>query len=559
VHGVTHVIEDHSTTSSAHTTSSASGRPHRSRAATAAGIVFVVAVVVAFPLFLVRGHHQWFFLDEWDFLAGRQIGSAHDLFRPHNEHWSTLPIIVYRFLWQVAGLRTYVPYQIVIVALHLTAAVLLRRIMRRAGVGPWVATAAAGLFVLLGSGRQDIVWAFQIGFTGSLVCGLGHLILADHDGPPNRRDALGIGLGLLGLLCSGVGVTMTVIVGLAVFIRRGWRAALLHTAPLAAVFGVWYVAIGSDAYAKAHGTLPDTLRFGRAAFTNAFAKMGQLPGVGVALAILLVVGIVLAWSPLSVARFRRQAAAPLALLAGAAVFLLIAGYGRSAFGPLFARESRYVHLVAAMTLPAIAVAADAVVRRWPVALPVVLVLLLIGVPGNIAAIDPSGRDRITLGSPTFILTVPRSPFAPRVPRSVHPDPGGAEDVTIGWLLDGVRSGRVPRPEETTPDDEARATLGLVLEQTDDDVAARDCRAITEPVRVDVRTGDVFVLRSGTLAARVAGSDLGPTAARVLVPSGGRTIRVVGGPLKMTFGPSSARSVFAGSSAADRLVLCRGVA
>jgi hypothetical protein len=37
-------------------------------------------------------------------------------------------------------------------------------------------------------------------------------------------------------------------------------------------------------------------------------------------------------------------------------------------------------------LPALAVGADALVRRWRAALPVVLVLLVIGIPGNIDAI-----------------------------------------------------------------------------------------------------------------------------------------------------------------------------
>ena len=110
-------------------------RRRRSTAASVAGLVFVAAVVVAFPLYLVRGHDQWFFLDEWDFLAARSLTNIDSLLRPHNEHWSTLPIIVYRVLWQLFGLRTYLPYQVIIVSLHLTAAVLLRRIMRRAGRG----------------------------------------------------------------------------------------------------------------------------------------------------------------------------------------------------------------------------------------------------------------------------------------------------------------------------------------------------------------------------------------------------------------------------------------
>ena len=70
----------------------------------------------------------------------------------------------------------------------------------------------------------DIVFAFQIGFDGSLVCGLAHLILADHDGPFDRRDAAGLAFGVLGLLCSGVAVTMTIVV--SVFSQRSSSSRL---------------------------------------------------------------------------------------------------------------------------------------------------------------------------------------------------------------------------------------------------------------------------------------------------------------------------------------------
>ena len=105
-------------------------------------LAFVAVLVLAFPLLLILGSEQWFFLDEWDFLAGRAAFDLGDLFRPHNEHWSTVPILVYRLLWSAFGLTTYVPYQAVVVALHLTAAALLWFVMRRSGVHPWIATLA---------------------------------------------------------------------------------------------------------------------------------------------------------------------------------------------------------------------------------------------------------------------------------------------------------------------------------------------------------------------------------------------------------------------------------
>ncbi len=184
------------------------------------------------PLMLWWDRGTWFQLDDWDFLAARTGGNLGDLFRAHYEHWMTLPIVAYRLMWQLVGLHSVAPYQLLVIVGHLTVAALLRVVMRRAGVGPWLATAAATLFVFFGAGAENILVAFQITFVFALAFGLAHLLLADHDGPVDRRDWFGLLAGLAGLMCSGVAVSMVIVVGYATLLRRGWRIALLHTAPL---------------------------------------------------------------------------------------------------------------------------------------------------------------------------------------------------------------------------------------------------------------------------------------------------------------------------------------
>ena len=71
---------------------------------------FVAIVAAAFLLYMLLARDQWFFQDDWDFIANRDGGSFRDLMRPHNVHWSTLPIVVYRGLFQIFGLNTYRPY-----------------------------------------------------------------------------------------------------------------------------------------------------------------------------------------------------------------------------------------------------------------------------------------------------------------------------------------------------------------------------------------------------------------------------------------------------------------
>lgn len=91
-------------------------------------------------------------------------------------------------MYWLVGLRSYAPYHVLAIGLHLKAAALLRVIMRRAGVVPWISTVPASLIAFFGTASQEILWAFQIAFSGALVLGLVQLLLADHDGSIDRRS-----------------------------------------------------------------------------------------------------------------------------------------------------------------------------------------------------------------------------------------------------------------------------------------------------------------------------------------------------------------------------------
>ena len=95
--------------------------------------------------------------------------------------------------------------------------------MRRAGVRPWLAAAGATAFLLFGFGYSNIVRAFQVSFDAALLLGLCQLLLADHEGPIDRRDWFGLVCGAIGLMCSGIAITTTFVVGVAALIRRPAR------------------------------------------------------------------------------------------------------------------------------------------------------------------------------------------------------------------------------------------------------------------------------------------------------------------------------------------------
>jgi hypothetical protein len=458
-----------------------------------AAVVFACVEAAALVLYVSLDRFAWFSGDEWDFLSNRTAGSLHDLFEPHNEHWSTLPILAFRFLWVTVGLRSYLPYLVLVVSLHLLAAALLRLVMLRAGVGPWIATIAASAFALFGAGYFNIVYGFQIGFEGALVFGLAQLLLADHDGALDRRDWVGLGCGIAALMCAGVAISMAIAVGVAVLVRRGWRLALFHTVPLAAIYLVWFASIGRTGY-KRRSTPGEAIRFAAHDAWATFVAIGRFGFVGGVLIAMLIVAAAWMWATRRDASVRR-AAAPIGLAAAVAAFLLITGAGRGEAirgyitqGPA---ASRYLHVTAALVMPALAVAADIFVRRWRWLLIAVAPLFLIGVPGGVHVLAEHTYDTrdATRAYRHYVLTLPRVPIAAELPRSTLVDPPFDPWVTIGWLRDGVRSGRIPSQGRISPTELASATLSMALRPTSAPADTSACARVAPEQRLALLAGD----------------------------------------------------------------------
>ncbi len=510
-------------------------------------VAFLAVEVGAVPLCLTWGNRWWFWADDWDFLAARTAGNLGDLFRSHYQHWVTLPVLAYRLLWVLFGIRHYVPYQLLVIVLHLCAALLLRTVMRRAGVRPWVATVIAAVFVFFGSGAENILIAFQITFVGSLVFGLVQLLLADHDGPVDRRDWFGLAAGLAGLMCSGVGVTMAVIVGVAMLLRRGWRIALLHTVPLAAAYTIW-VAVspkGSAPVSYTTQSFVQVVKFVVLGAGDVFGRLGQLPGLGVVLAVMLLVGFVVAIDREDFAALRHQYAVPIGLLVGAGVFLLVTAVVRSGqpppifgvadVGPDRARQSRYVYMTAAMVLPTLAIAADAIARQWRILTIPVLALLVAGVPGNLHQLqiytEQMEHSCARYASSFSKRLGSRSPGTFRGRCAVH-----FTGLSLGWLIDSLPSGRIPSPGPLTQTEIADQTLALVLRNAKLPTTA-NCHPLVHVQRRVMPAFDRMTLETGTATITYfppSGAPSSPTPFQSTNTS--RTIVATSGPLNVEITP-----------------------
>lgn len=468
-------------------------------------VALVVGLVAAVPVLLHVGRHQWFFLDEWDFLASRSALDPGDLFEPHNEHWTTLPLVAYRVMYSVVGLHDYWPYQLMVISLHLVVAAELWALIRRARVGPWLAMALVAPFVLFGSGVQNILWAFQISFVGALAAGFGHLLLADRDETSwERRDWVGLGVGALGLLCSGLAVPLTIGVGAAVWIRRGLPMALRHTMPLGAVYLVWWVTYGRDGYRSDDLSPDQALEFAGRALWHTVRDVGRLGGGDAATSVgwlvaLVVVGGIGLWVAERRSRWRAESATAIGCTVALVTLLLLTGLGRAEFGVPLADQSRYSHVVLALALPAIGLAAAGYGARISHAGWVVAAVLVVGLPGNVAAFTERGLQRqIEEGRPELVLALPRIPEGETAAADARPLPTFGFELTMGWLREATADGQVPQPDTITDRirTEGRFRLAVVQREGEPEGA---CVVLDEPQALRLEVGDEIGVRGGLVA------------------------------------------------------------
>jgi hypothetical protein len=261
--------------------------------------------------------------------------------------------------------------------------------------------------------------------------------------------------------------------------------ALFHTIPLAGIFVIWLATYGqSSAHTPDESPSAATVvDFVWTGVSTTFRSLGQLRFAGWILAVLLVTGLVVAILDDRRA-FPRLRAVPLALAVGAVVYLASTGLGRvGEYGAVRATLSRYLYVVAVMALPVVALACSALVRRWRFLAPVVVVVLLAGLAGNIEL----AREPLLTNQREFLLTVPRVPMAGEVPDSVRPLPILGPEITVGWLKDAVASGRLPEPADDRAELEA-ANVNLAVSQSEGPTP-QNCVAIADEADLHLDQGE----------------------------------------------------------------------
>ena len=200
--------------------------------------VVLAAAAVAIALLLLTRSYTFYF-DEWAFILTAPDWTATTYLQPHNGHPAMLTHLIYALLLATVGLRSYLPYMAVLLALHAASAVLLFELVRRRS-GDLIAIACAALLLVIGAGWENLLWAFQMSFVGSVACGLG-MILALESRPSRWRMPLAIALLLASAMFSAVGVFFG-IVAFRLMVTPERPREVLWLVPVAIIFGAWFLA-----------------------------------------------------------------------------------------------------------------------------------------------------------------------------------------------------------------------------------------------------------------------------------------------------------------------------
>lgn len=213
-----------------------------------------IAVITLGCLIVARAARDVTFSgDDWTFITQRRGFSAGVFLRPHGEHLSALPVAAYKLLLAIFGASSYAPFMALLLLLHAVTCLLLYAVARR-HVGPWAALAPAAILAVLGPAWQDLLWAFQIGYLGSVAAGMGMVLCLERRS--RAADLAAAGLLSVSLLCSSIGLAV-VVLGVVILafekrgaIRRGWVIAV----PVA-LYLVWYGVYGVSTIRPSNVTL----------------------------------------------------------------------------------------------------------------------------------------------------------------------------------------------------------------------------------------------------------------------------------------------------------------
>jgi hypothetical protein len=204
-----------------------------------------VAVLVSVVWLLRLDAQLTFVADDWMLLVKRHAWSLDYFLHPFHGSIVLGPGVVYKFLQETVGMGSATPYYGAAIGTFALSGVLLFFYLRRR-VGDWLALCGAVLVLFLGAAFEDLLFAFQIGYFGSVAAGLGMLLCLDRE--DEKGDLAASALLLVSLAFGSLGIVFAaaaavdLLLGRRPRLRRYWVAF----GPIL-LFAIWWAGRGHEA------------------------------------------------------------------------------------------------------------------------------------------------------------------------------------------------------------------------------------------------------------------------------------------------------------------------
>lgn len=330
--------------------------------------VLGVALVVQLVLSVVLTRRTWFEGDALHYLTRR--GTIPDasvgLLEPWSGHWQTVPILLYRVLFEIFGMRSYLPYVLAATVLHLVVCVLTYLLLVRLDANRWLAALLAVVMVLYGAGSEVFLLDAPLPLTLALALGLGSVLLLVRGDFDRRAVVVAAVLLVVATMSSGMALPVLVLVATYTWAVKDRVTAVSVVGPAAVLFLVWFVVWGHDG-GRISMSGWDYVRipqFVWTGMTSAMEGLTGVPGSGGPVLLAVIGGVflvryvddelrVLAWCGLLTAVVQMTLTATVSLQ-----------YGDGA-----ATYSRYKYLVLVLLVPALALLLTALARAVLAAVP----------------------------------------------------------------------------------------------------------------------------------------------------------------------------------------------
>ncbi len=247
------------------------GQRHETQRAAILGLGVAIAASVAYLLSI--DSQLSFVADDWELLANRPGWSPGSLLDPFNEHLLLAPDLIYKALLGLFGMSSAMPYFVVSTALFaLTVALVFTHLRTR--VGDWLALIAVLPLLFLGGSSEDLLWAFQMGFFGSIAAGVGMLIALDRG--DRQGDRIACLLLLVSLAFASLGIAFAAAALVSVLLGEQPRRRLVYVLIPIGAYGLWWLGWGHTA--QSHVSLDNLAHLPEFVFDAAGAGVAALLG-----------------------------------------------------------------------------------------------------------------------------------------------------------------------------------------------------------------------------------------------------------------------------------------